>query len=115
MLIGRVVVVTRTYSNKSSLVTLTVWLELNVLIGRVVVVMRTYSCESSFVTLTVWLELNVLIGRGVVVTRTYSCKSSLVTLTVWFGTECVDRSCGSSNEDLLQQVITRNIDSLVWN
>ena len=85
------------------------------LIGRVVVVMRTYSCESSFVTLTVWLELNVLIGRGVVVTRTYSYKSSLVTLTVWFGTECVDRSCGSSNEDLLQQVITRNIDSLVWN
>ena len=86
---------------------------LQVMTGRVVVVMRTYSCKSSLVTLTVWLELNVLIGRGVVVTRTYSCKSSLVTLTVWFGTECVDRSCGSSNEDLLQQVITRNIDSLV--
>ena len=61
----------------------------------------------------VWLELNVLIGRVVVVTRTYSCKSSLVTLTVWFGTECVDRSFGSSNEDLLLQVITCNIDSLV--
>ena len=83
------------------------------LIGRVVVVTRTYSCKSSLVTLTVWLELNVLIGRVVVVTRTYSCKSSLVTLTVWFGTECVDRSCGSSNEDLLLQVITCNIDSLV--
>ena len=49
----------------------------------------------------------------VVVKRTYSSKSSLVTLTVWFGTECVDRSCGSSNEDILQQVITCNIDSLV--
>ena len=73
----------RTYSSKSSLVTLTVWLELNVLIGRVVVLTRTYSSKSSLVTLTVWLELNVLIGRVVVVTRTYSCKSSLVTLTVW--------------------------------
>ena len=83
------------------------------LIGRVVVVTRIYSNKSSLVTLTVWLELNVLIGHVVVVTRTYFNKSSLVTLTVWFGTECVDRSCGSSNEDLLQQVITRNIDSLV--